>query len=464
MKYDLIIIGFGKGGKTLAASIANEQTKVALIEKSPKMYGGTCINVACIPSKSLVKNAKQAEILGFETFAEKAAFYQRAIEEKDQVTSMLRQKNFAKLDNNPNVTVYTGTASFLSQKSIFVEMRGETLELEAEKIIINTGSRPIIPNIPGVQTNPRVYTSESLMEETVLPRRLVILGGGYIGLEFASIYRSFGSEVTVIDHGEQLLPREDEDIAREIQTVLEEKGIRFLTQATATAIETKDEEAVLHYEMAGRGGGAGAGGPQALATDAILLATGRKPNTSDLKLEAAGVALTERGAIQVDDQLRTNIPTIWALGDVIGREQFTYISLDDSRIVAPQLKGEPSTYDLAARNNVPYSLFIDPPYARVGLNETSAKAQGLHFTTVTLPVPAIPKAQVLRETDGVLKALVDKDTGVILGAMLFCAEAHELINIVKLAMDANLPYTFLRDQIFTHPTMAESLNDLFGLV
>lgn len=451
--YDAVIIGFGKGGKTLAGSLAGMGKKVAMIEKSDKMYGGTCINVGCIPTKSLVNSAKASVIQKPGSYDEKNRLYWEAVEEKRRLTGMLRKKNFDKLNDLDNVTVYNGLGSFVSANRVKIETAEETFEVEGDQIFINTGSVSVIPPIKGIEGNPYVYTSDSLMELDVLPKRLAIIGGGYIGLEYATMYTDFGAEVTVYQIEDKLIPREDRDIAEAIQKAFEDKGVRFEMNVQTEEIENAGDEAVVHYKKDGTALSASA--------DAVLIATGRKPNTDGLNLEAAGVEKTPRGAVKVDEKLRTSAPNIWAMGDVAGGLQFTYVSLDDFRIVKDQLAG--SGKRASNDRTVPYSVFIDPPFSRVGLNEEEAAAQGYHVKIAKLPAAAIPKAQVLRKPVGLLKAVIDADTNKILGAMLFCEESYEMINIVKLAMDAGLDYTVLRDQIFTHPTMSEALNDLFAV-
>ncbi|MGB4589899.1 MAG: FAD-dependent oxidoreductase [Clostridiaceae bacterium] len=452
-----IIIGFGKGGKTLAGDLAAQGKRVAIIEKSDQMYGGTCINVGCIPSKSLVTSAKLAQNMASEKFGEKAELYRSAIEEKRRVTTMLRGKNFDKLNNNQNVMVYTGTASFLSSNQVSVELENETLILQGEYIFINTGSTIIIPEIEGIEDNPRVYNSESLMNLSELPKRLAIIGGGHIGLEFASIYSTFGSEVTVFDYSTEFMPREDEDISKEILKVFAEKGIKVILGSKIKTVRNNANESIVSYFDSE------SGEVKEFKSDAVLIATGRKPNIDGLNLPAAGIDVTPRSAVKVDEYLKTNIPNIWAMGDVVGGYQFTYISLDDYRIVRSQLLDSKEKRSTKLRKNVPFSLFIDPAYSRVGLNEKEAKEQGYDTKIAFMQTAAIPKAQVINQTKGVLKAVIDAKTNKILGAMLFCAESYEVINVIKLAMDAGLPYTFLRDQVYTHPTMTESLNDLFSV-
>ena len=453
--FDVIIIGFGKGGKTLASEFAKHGQKVAIIERSDKMYGGTCINIGCIPTKTLVHQAKIASGMKTASFEEKREFYRNAISEKESVTSALRNKNYHNLADNPNVTVYTGIGSFVSSDTVSVRTSMEEILLTSQQIIINTGAETIIPSIDGIADNPFVYNSTSIMELTALPRHLVIIGGGYIGLEFASMYASFGSRVTVLESYPELIVREDRDIAASVKETLEKKGIVFCMNAKVQSVKSMSVNAMVTFVDLQTGE------TVELEADAVLLATGRRPNTNSLNLEAAGVEVDARGAIIVDEYLKTTHPNIRAVGDVKGGLQFTYISLDDYRIVREDLFGdkERKTTD---RNPVSYSVFIDPPLARIGMNEEEARKQNLDVVVKKLPVMAIPRAKTLGETDGLLKAIIDKNSGKILGCTLFAPDASEVINTVAIAMKTGQDYTFLRDFIFTHPSMSEALNDLFA--
>lgn len=450
MKYHDVVIGFGKGGKTIAGALGNAGRQVALIEKSDKMYGGTCINVGCIPTKSLVHSAQSA---AFECVDSKTA-YADAAARKTQLVEKLRGKNFQKLDTNPNVTVINGTASFLSPHEVEVVTTKGRMTIEAERFFINTGSSPFIPPIKGIDGNPYVYISETLLDLTVLPERMVIVGGGYIGVEFASIYADFGTKVTILQDGAVFLPREDAEIADAVRENLEKRGARVLTEVKVQEVTQADGYAEVRIGTKE--------GEQVLPAEAVLIATGRRPNTKGLNLEAAGVQVDTRGGIITDDSRTTTAPHIFAMGDVVGGLQFTYISLDDYRVVASKVLGDGS-YTLDKRGAVPYSVFLNPPFSRVGMSEREAKAAGYQVKIAKLPAAAIPKAQVLEQPEGILKAVIDADTGKILGAHLFCAESHELINLVKLAMDAGLEYTVFKNMIFTHPTMGEALNDLFNV-
>ena len=453
--FDVIIIGFGKGGKTLAAEFAKRGQKVAIIERSDKMYGGTCINIGCIPTKTLVHQAKMASALKDATFEERSEFYRNAVSVKESVTSALRNKNYHNLADNPNVTVYTGIGSFVSADVVAVRTATEEIRLTSKQIIIDTGAETVIPPIEGVAGNPFVYTSTSIMELADLPRRLVIIGGGYIGLEFASMYASFGSQVTVLESYPELIAREDRDIAASVKETLEKKGIVFRMNAKVQSVNRVEDKAIVTFADSQTNE------VFVLEADAVLLATGRRPNTKDLNLEVAGVEVDVRGAIIVDEYLKTTNPNIRAVGDVKGGLQFTYISLDDYRIVREDLFGdkERRTGD---RNPVSYSVFIDPPLSRIGLNEEEARRQNRDIIVKKLPVMAIPRANTLGETDGLLKAIIDKNTGKILGCVLFAPDSGEVINTVAVAMKTGQDYTFLRDFIFPHPSMSEALNDLFS--
>ena len=454
-KYDAVIIGFGKGGKTLAGFLAGKGQNVALIEKSDKMYGGTCINVGCIPSKKLVNSTKVLKDKGLSSIEDKEKFYAESIENKNTLIGALRGKNYEMLASKENITVYDGTGSFVSRNVVNVENNGENVQIEGEKIFINTGSTTIIPNIKGVKESNYVYTSTSIMELKELPKKLTIVGAGYIGLEFASMYSEFGSEVTVIDMGDRLMPREDEEIAERVKAIIEAKGIKFLLKSKIEEISDRNDKGYVKIS--------GENGESEVESDAILVAIGRKPNTEGLNLEAAGVKTDERGAVVVDETLKTTADNIWAMGDVKGGLQFTYISLDDFRIIRDNVYGNGSR-TINDRNVIPYSVFINPPLSRVGMTEKEAVEKGYEVKTGRLEAMAIPKGKIEGVTDGLLKTVVDAKTDKILGCTLLCNTSHEMINIVAAAIKAEQKYTFLKDMIFTHPTMSEALNDLFGSV
>lgn len=437
-----LIIGFGKGGKTLAAFLAKRGESVALVEQSADMYGGACINIACIPTKSLIVEA------------ERGTDYPRAHEIKDLLTASLRQANFEKLAGLENVDILTGKAAFTSPKGITVELAaGRETQIEAERIFINTGSQPAIPPIQGIESD-KVFTSAALIAEAGRPQKLVIIGGGFIGLEFADMFAKFGTEVTVLDRRTRFLPDEDDDIAGELFKVLTEKTIHILNDASVEKVENVNaDEVEVYFTHQGQ--------QKSVEANAVLVATGRKPNTDGLNLAAAGIKTDERGYIDVDDQLKTNVLHIWAIGDCNGGPQFTYISLDDFRIISNQLTGNDQYASLNDRKPFPTCVFVTPPLAQAGLREKEALEKGYDVEVFKISAGSIPKAAILNEKRGILKAVVDAKTKRILGCTLFCAEAHEMINTAQLAIHAGVTYDTLAHMIFTHPTMTEALNELF---
>lgn len=455
-QYDAIIIGFGKAGKTLAAELSNRGWQVAVVERSSMMYGGTCPNIACIPTKTLVHEAGIAALLYHDDYPKQANLYKQAIGRKNRLTSFLRNNNYERLSKRPNVTVYTGEGSFVSANIIKVALPEGDIELQRKEIFINTGSTPIIPAIDGIKESQKVYTSTTLLDLNVLPQHLIIVGGGYIGLEFASMYAEFGSKVTLLEGGNRFMPRNDQDIANSVKEVLEKKGIEIHLNARAQSIHDTNDGVTLTYSDVSDGT------PYFVDGDAILIATGRKPMIEGLNLQAAGIGVDAHGAIVVNDQLRTTVPHVWAMGDVKGGPQFTYLSLDDFRIIRDQLFGDKKR-DIGDRDPVPYAVFIDPPLAHIGLTEEEALKRGYSFKVSRLPATSVVRSRTLKQTDGMLKAIVNDHSGKIMGCTLFCAEAPEIINIVAMAMKTGQHYTFLRDFIFTHPSMSEGLNELFDI-
>ncbi|WP_138503840.1 mercuric reductase [Nostoc sp. PA-18-2419] len=470
--YDDIIIGGGKAGKTLAPALVADGRKTALVERSLNMIGGGCINIACIPTKTMVASANVAN-----TVRNSAAYGVKAntpivdlaevIQRKRAVVQSAREVNLHNLETALNNNLLIGEARFVAPKTIEVTTaEGNTRILTAERLFVNTGTRPLIPSLPGL-TEAGFLTSESIMELEHLPEHLIVLGSGYIGLEFAQMFRRFGSRVTVIGQSEQILSQQDPDIAIAVQTLLEQDGIEFLLKAKvlkvvrvggasrteASPLENRTgNQTILQIQVGAR--------EINIQGSHLLVAVGRAPNSESLNLAAAGVATDTRGFIQVNDRLETNIPGIWALGDIKGGPQYTHISLDDYRIIKANLidRGNRSTQDRL----VPSCLFIDPELAQVGLTETEAQQQGYAIRVAKVDASAVPRAKTLGQTDGLLKAIVDTDTGRILGCSLLCHEAGEVISTVQMVMQAQMPYTILRDGILTHPTMTEGLNILFS--
>lgn len=435
-----IIIGFGKGGKTLAKNLAAKGESVLVVEKSKKMYGGTCINIACLPSKNLIINAQRG--IKFED----------AVKQKNEMTTALRNKNYHMVADEETATVLDGTAKFVGNHTIEIVLdSGEKTKIKGERIFINTGATPIIPQVKGLKESKYILDSTAAMDQNSLPNELVILGAGYIGMEFASMFARYGAKVTVLDTNEKFLKREDDDISEMLFNDLSQDGIEFKLGAKVVEVKDLSDKVEIIYEINGK--------KQTVKADKLLVATGRKPVTEGLGLENTDIELDERGAIKVDDYLRTTAENVWAIGDVKGGPQFTYISLDDFRIIFDQLYGK-GKRKVSDRNIIPYSVFITPALSRVGLNEVEAKNKGIEYKLFKLAATSIPKAKVIGNTRGMYKILVDPDTEEILGATIYGEESYEVINLIALAMKAKLPYTMLRDQIYTHPTMSEALNDV----
>ena len=455
--YDDIIIGGGKASKTLAPALVANGRKTALVERSLKMIGGGCINVACIPTKTMVASAEVAHTVrnsaayGVKTNAptvDLAAVIQR----KRSVVESARAANLHNLETALGHDLIIGTARFIAPKTIEVATaEGTTRHITADRVFINTGTRPLIPSVPGLKDT-EFLTSESIMELNQLPEHLIVLGSGYIGLEFAQMFRRFGSRVTVIGQREQILSPQDPDIAIAVQTLLERDSINFLLKSKVLKVDRAGNETILQVQVGDR--------EMSFHGSHLLVAVGRAPTTDALNLAAAGVATDALGFIQVNDRLETSVPNIWALGDINGGPQYTHVALDDYRIIKANLidGGDRSTGD----RPVPSCLFIDPELAQVGLTETAAQQQGYDIRVAKLDTSAIPRARTLGQTDGLLKAIVDAKTDQILGCSLLCHAAGEMISTVQMVMQAQLPYTVLRDGVLTHPTMTEGLNLLFA--
>jgi pyruvate/2-oxoglutarate dehydrogenase complex dihydrolipoamide dehydrogenase (E3) component len=451
VQVDLLVIGFGKGGKTLAATMGRAGKSVIMVEESDQMYGGTCINVGCVPTKALVHRADTRRP---DDGAE--AWYQQAVGAVSDLTTLLRGKNFQMLDEIDTVTVVTGKASFVDPKTVEVTAGDDRLTIRADNIVINTGAQPVIPEIPGLRDSRYTATSAEMLRTTTLPGRLAVLGGGYLGLEFAAMYRQFGSEVTVLESRTAFMDREDEDVAEAALHILREQGITLLPGSLVTEIRDGASGATIHYVRDGR--------DQTLEVDTILVAAGRAPATEALRLDRAGVRTTERGAVEVDEYLRTSQPHIYAIGDVNGGPQFTYISLDDNRVVADQLLGA-GARSTADRRAVPHTMFMTPPFSTVGLTETQAREQGHRVKIASKPVAqiaAMPRSRIMEDTRGLMKFIIDADTDLVLGAALLSIDSQELVNLVALAMRHQVSASELRDTIYNHPSSSEALNEVLA--
>lgn len=450
---DLLVIGFGKGGKVTAGTMARLGKRVVVTEQSPEMYGGTCPNVGCVPTKALVHRSRKRRPTD-----DPQEWYERAVSEVHAITSLFNKGNFDGLNDLETATVLTGHTVFTGPRTVSVSTAEGPVAVEAERILINTGSKPVIPDIPGLRDSAHLVTSTDLIHRTQLPKRLAIVGGGYLGIEFAAIYRQFGSEVTLFESTSRILDHLDDDVQAVAEKILVDEGIEIVTGANFTMVKDLDGEAEVRFMHDGR--------ERTIIVDAVLAAAGRRPATEGLGLAAAGVRVTDRGAVQVDEYLRTSQPHIFALGDVNGGPQFTYVSLDDSRIVLDQLHGEGkrATTDRVA---VPRTLFMTPPLAMVGLTEREARKAGHRVKVSSQPVAeiiAMPRAYVVDETRGVMKFVIDLDTDEILGAALLSVDAQELINVVTQAMRHGIKAKQLGEAIYTHPSSTEAFNDVISAV
>lgn len=427
--YDLVIIGFGKAGKTLAVTAKKKGLNVVLIEKTAKMFGGTCINLGCIPTKTLKYKASINKTLP------------NAVLEKNTFIEKLRAKNKALLDDN-GVEIILGEASFIAENKIKVN---DSI-ISFDKAVINTGSLPIEATFKGCEL-PNVYNSNTIMDREEPIEHLVVIGGGYIGLEMASIYADFGIKVSLIEYNE-ILDREDDDIRDIIKGELS-KNINIIEKAEVQEYDRKE----ISYKKDDK--------IIKLKTDAVLVAISRTPNTKKLGLENIGVNTDDRGYIEVNEYLQTSVPHIFAVGDVKRDLAFTYISLDDYRILVDFIFGYKKR-TTQNRGAIPYSLFINPVYSHVGMNEKMAKKQNISFRIAKFMMSNSPKANLTEKPYGMMKAIINNKNNQILGASLFCYQSEEIINLIKLAIDLKLEYTYLQNMIFTHPTISENFNDLFA--
>jgi pyruvate/2-oxoglutarate dehydrogenase complex dihydrolipoamide dehydrogenase (E3) component len=461
--YDLVVIGGGKGGKTLAMDLAKQGYTAALIERDPEMIGGTCINVACIPTKTLVASAKLAAQMrrahDFGIGAEPPSIEMTAIRERKRaVVGFMRAGNYKLFTSIPSLEFILGEARFVGEKLVEIALPdGGTRTLAGRHVVINTGARPRLADVAGLR-EVQPLTNETILELDELPAHLLIIGGGFEGVEFAQMFRRFGSQVTLIQRGGQILPKEDPDVADAVRQTLERDGVTILLNSAAEQAERLADGGVRLQLRA-------AGGAQASVIEGshILSVTGREPVTEGLNLAATGLAPDARGFISVDEHLVTATPGIWAVGDVNGGPQFTHVSLDDSRIVKAQITGK-GDYTSTKDRIMAYAVFTDPELGRVGLTEAEARHQGYAVRVARLGANtvAMPRAQTSGETEGFLKVVVDTATDKLLGTAFFVAEASELNAIIHLAMRLGVPYTTLRDEMYTHPTLSEGLNGLFG--
>lgn len=455
-RYDAVIIGTGQAGNPLAKSLAKAGWATAIVERDA--VGGSCINYGCTPTKTMVASARVAHLARRAadygvTAGEVAVDLLQVRARKRKIVESFREGGRRGLEATDGVDLLFGEARFTGPRTVEVALaEGGTATLAAETIFINTGTRSAVPPLAGLD-GVDVLDNRSIMELGELPAHLLVLGGGYIGLEFGQMFRRFGSAVTIVQRGERLLAREDADVADAVAEILREDGVEVLLGAAASGVERGADGALrLAVETAG--------GRRILSGSHLLVAVGRVPNTDRLNLEAAGVATDGRGFIRTDERLETGAPGIYALGDVKGGPAFTHIAYDDFRIVeANLLRGGDAT---TRGRLVPYTVFIDPQLGRVGLGEDEAREAGHTVRVARLPMTRVARALEVDETRGFMKAVVDAGSGQILGCAVLGLEGGEVMSVVQVAMLGKLPYTALRDGVFAHPTLAESLNNLFS--
>ena len=455
--YDAIVIGTSQGGRFLPADLAKAGQKVALVERD--QLGGVCVNRGCTPTKTMVASAR----LAYQ--ARRAAEYGlrigpvsvdlAAVRERKRAMVAGARANYASRLGQDGLDLIEGEAHFTGPNTVEIALTGGgTRQVSAPVVVIDTGTRPRPPAIAGAEDVP-VLDSTSIMELEELPEHLVILGGGYIGLEFGQMFRRFGSEVTIVQTGPRLMTTEDEDVSDEVAAILREDGITILTSATPVRV---DPAGGGRLRLAVRTGD----GERQLEGSHVLSAIGRLPNTEALAPDAAGIRLSDRGFIEVDEYLETSVPGVYAMGDVKGGPAFTHLSYDDYRILHANLIGheKASTRDRV----IPYTMFIDPQLGRAGLTEREARAQGRAVRVAKLPMSEVIRALETGETRGFMKAIVDADSGQILGCAILGSEGGEIMTMIQVAMMGQLSYTAMADAIFTHPLLAEGLNTLFSML
>jgi pyruvate/2-oxoglutarate dehydrogenase complex dihydrolipoamide dehydrogenase (E3) component len=455
-QYDAIVIGAGQSGGPLSTALAQAGKKTAIIER--EHVGGTCVNEGCTPTKTMVASARVAYL------ARRAADYGVSTGPISVDLSVVRKRkrdiveswqagSRSSIESTEGVDLLMGEARFSGAKTVAVQMNdGTQRQLRAEQIFINVGGRNAQPPIDGLDSVPAL-DSTSIMELGEVPEHLIVLGGGYIGMEFSQMFRRFGSEVTVIQRGPQLLPREDADIGETVADILRDDGITVLLSTNAQRAEQTPEGGIALTAQTPEG-------ERTVRGSHLLVATGRHMNTDLLNVEAAGLETGKKGELIVNDRLETNVPGIYALGDVKGGPAFTHISYDDFRVVKTNLLGGGSA-SIAGRM-VPYTVFIDPQLGRIGLTEQQAREQGYNIRVATMPMTHAARAIEVDETRGMMKAVVDADTDQILGAAILGLEGGEVVSILQVAMMGQVPYTALRDGVLPHPTLGESLNNLFA--
>jgi pyruvate/2-oxoglutarate dehydrogenase complex dihydrolipoamide dehydrogenase (E3) component len=453
-QFDVLILGSGEAGKLLAWHLGRSGQRTAVVER--RWIGGSCPNIACLPSKNEIWSAKVAHLARhaahFGTVTGSVSIDMTAIRKRKR--DMIDREIEGHLHNYEatGAALIMGAGHFVAPKTLEVRLNdGGTRELAGDRVFLNIGTHATIPKVPGLEAA-RPLTHIEALDLDRLPSHLIVLGGGYVGVEMAQAYRRFGSRVTIIEPGAQIMSREDSDVAEEMQRILTAEDIQILLAAETLDVRGRSGEKVsLNIRTLS--------GAQSIEGSDILVAAGRTPNSTGIGLEEVGVELDGRGYIRVNERLETTAPDVWAMGECAGSPQFTHISHDDFRIIRDNLiGGNRSTRDRL----VPYCVFTDPPLARVGLSEREAENQGISARVARLPTKMVMRTETTDETDGFMKALVGGSNDRILGFMMIGAEAGEVMTVVQAAMLANLPYTTLRDAVIAHPTMAEGLGQLFS--
>jgi pyruvate/2-oxoglutarate dehydrogenase complex dihydrolipoamide dehydrogenase (E3) component len=453
--FDAVLIGAGQANNPLSRSLAEAGKRVALIEKGK--IGGTCVNTGCTPTKTMAASARVAYLArrAGEFGVHAGAVEVRLDEVRDRARALVDEFSSGserRLEATEGLELVRGEGSFISPHAVRVELNGGgTRELSGEAVVIDTGCRPARPDVPGLDAV-RWLDSAGVMQLGAIPDHLLVLGGGYIGVEFAQMFRRFGSRVTLVQKGGQLLTREDPDMAAALAAILREDGVEVVLGADATRVGGRDGEIRLSVRADGRDRG--------MTGSHLLVATGRVPNTEALNLPAAGVLVDDRGFIPVDERLETNVPGVYAAGDVNGGPAFTHVSHHDNQILRENLLHDAGR--TTAGRLVPFTMFTDPQFGRVGLTEREARERGRPVRVARLPMAEVARAREIGEARGVLKAVVDARTGLILGCAALGIEGGEIMSMVQLAMMGGLPYQRLRDDMFAHPTLARGLNNLFA--
>ena len=453
--YDAIVIGTGQSGPSLAVRLAAAGRKTAILER--KLFGGTCVNVGCIPSKTLIASARAAHVVrtasayGVVIDGDVRVDMAKVKARKDAVVRASNEGVKKWLTSTPNLTVIEGHGRFEGPHAIGVNGK----ILEAPEIFINTGGRPVVPDVPGL-ADVDYFTSSSIMDVDFLPEHLIILGGSYIALEFAQMYRRFGSKVTVLEKGPRVIAREDDDVSAAIQAILEAEGVSVRVGADCVKLEKRGDGLAAFIQCGGAAGGA----TETIVGSHLLVAVGRVPNTDDLGLDKAGIAIDAHGYVTVDDELRTNVPGVWALGDANGRGAFTHTSYNDYEIVASNLLDKDSRR--VSDRFTAYALFIDPPLGRAGMTEREVRASGKKALIGTMKMTRVGRAKERGETQGFMKVLVDAESKRILGASLLGIEGDEVIHSILDVMYARSPYTVITRAMHIHPTVSELVPTLLG--